>query len=151
MWQNDGEGGARQVLRLSGPAREIGMARLALVQSGSLATLGLVAWILYGLVPAGGGMWPQTANELLSVITLAALSGNVVTETIMASLRQAVVGYVHEAVGALADWDAVRRRLQDEHRGILAAVDARDGELAAASLREHILGFYALATGDLAD
>ena len=84
-------------------------------------------------------------------ITLAALSGNVVTETIMASLRQAVVGYVHEAVGALADWDAVRRRLQDEHRGILAAVDARDGELAAASLREHILGFYALATGDLAD
>lgn len=32
MWQNDAEGGARQVLRLSGPAREIGMARLALVQ-----------------------------------------------------------------------------------------------------------------------
>lgn len=32
MWQNDGEGGARQVLRLSGPARDIGMARLALVQ-----------------------------------------------------------------------------------------------------------------------
>nr|WP_228495065.1 hypothetical protein [Clavibacter sp. VKM Ac-2873] len=49
-------------------------ARLALVQSGSLATLGLVAWILYGLVPATGGMWPQLANELLSVITLAALS-----------------------------------------------------------------------------
>ncbi|WP_370532064.1 hypothetical protein [Clavibacter sp. VKM Ac-2872] len=49
-------------------------ARLALVQSGSLATLGLVAWILYGLVPAAGGMWPQLANELLSVITLAALS-----------------------------------------------------------------------------
>jgi len=49
-------------------------ARLALVQSGSLATLGLVSWILYGLVPAGGGMWPQTANELLSVMTLASLS-----------------------------------------------------------------------------
>lgn len=49
-------------------------ARLALVQSGSLATLGLVAWILYGLVPATGGMWPQLANELLSVVTLAALS-----------------------------------------------------------------------------
>ena len=32
MWQNDGEGGARQALRLSGSAREIGMARLALVQ-----------------------------------------------------------------------------------------------------------------------
>ena len=32
MWQNDAEGGARQVLRLSGPARELGMARLALVQ-----------------------------------------------------------------------------------------------------------------------
>lgn len=49
-------------------------ARLALVQSGSLATLGLLAWILYGMVPATGGMWPQLANELLSVITLAALS-----------------------------------------------------------------------------
>ncbi|MDA3803688.1 hypothetical protein PED38_02640 [Clavibacter sp. CT19] len=49
-------------------------ARLALVQSGSLATLGLVSWILYGLVPAGGGMWPETANELLSVMTLASLS-----------------------------------------------------------------------------
>ncbi|WP_043674554.1 membrane protein [Clavibacter michiganensis] len=49
-------------------------ARLALVQSGSLATLGLLAWILYGMVPADGAMWPQLANELLSVITLAALS-----------------------------------------------------------------------------
>jgi hypothetical protein len=49
-------------------------ARLALVQSGSLATLGLMAWILYGFVPATGGMWPQLANELLSIITLAALS-----------------------------------------------------------------------------
>jgi hypothetical protein len=49
-------------------------ARLALVQSGSLATLGLVAWIVYGFVPAAGGMWPQLANELLSVVTLASLS-----------------------------------------------------------------------------
>ncbi|UKF24385.1 hypothetical protein [Clavibacter seminis] len=49
-------------------------ARLALVQSGSLATLGLVAWILYGFVPADGAMWPQLANELLSVVTLASLS-----------------------------------------------------------------------------
>jgi hypothetical protein len=49
-------------------------ARLALVQSGSLATLGLMAWILYGMVPAAAGVWPQLANELLSVITLASLS-----------------------------------------------------------------------------
>ncbi|QOD43193.1 hypothetical protein [Clavibacter zhangzhiyongii] len=49
-------------------------ARLALVQSGSLAALGLVAWILYGLVPATGGMWWQMANELLSTVTLASLS-----------------------------------------------------------------------------
>lgn len=32
MWQNDGEGGARQVLRITGPTRDLGMARLALVQ-----------------------------------------------------------------------------------------------------------------------
>jgi soluble lytic murein transglycosylase len=46
MWQNDGEGGARQVLRVSGPAREIGMARLALVQGQTPETAGLS-------VPAG--------------------------------------------------------------------------------------------------
>ncbi|MBF4632298.1 hypothetical protein ITJ42_13825 [Clavibacter michiganensis subsp. phaseoli] len=64
-----------QVLGLVADDRDdASRARLALVQSGSLATLGLVAWILYGLVPATGGMWPQLANELLSVITLAALS-----------------------------------------------------------------------------
>ncbi|MBP2458947.1 hypothetical protein ABID70_001515 [Clavibacter michiganensis] len=64
-----------QVLGLVADDRDdASRARLALVQSGSLATLGLVAWILYGLVPATGGMWPQLANELLSVVTLAALS-----------------------------------------------------------------------------
>jgi len=49
-------------------------ARLALVQSGALATLGLAAWVAYGFVPARGGIWAQTANELLSTVTLAALS-----------------------------------------------------------------------------
>ncbi|WP_133365510.1 lytic transglycosylase domain-containing protein [Qipengyuania sediminis] len=32
MWQNDGAGGARQVARLTGPARDLGLARQALVQ-----------------------------------------------------------------------------------------------------------------------
>ncbi len=46
MWQNDAAGGARQALRLSGPAREIGMARLALVQGQLPEAAGLT-------VPAG--------------------------------------------------------------------------------------------------
>ena len=42
MWQNDGEGGARQVLRLTGAARDMGMARLALVQGQLPEAAGLV-------------------------------------------------------------------------------------------------------------
>lgn len=79
-------------------------------------------------------------------ITLTSLSGNVVVETVMSSLRQAVVGYVQEAVAAMEDWDAVRAGLQDGHREILAVAASRDGDAAAAALRRHITGFHALTT-----
>ena len=57
MWQNDGEGGSRQVLRLSGPAREMGMARLALVQGQLPEAAGLI-------VPVGALSDPGYAYNL---------------------------------------------------------------------------------------
>lgn len=57
MWQNDGEGGARQVLRLSGPARDMGMARLALVQGQLPEAAGL-------MIPAGALNDPGYAYNL---------------------------------------------------------------------------------------
>ncbi|GEC98981.1 GntR family transcriptional regulator [Kocuria varians] len=74
---------------------------------------------------------------------LASLGGNVVLETIMASLREATIGYVQETVAATPDWDGVRAGLHREHGKILEATVERDGERAAQLLREHILGFYA--------
>ncbi|QMS55575.1 MULTISPECIES: FadR/GntR family transcriptional regulator [Kocuria] len=75
---------------------------------------------------------------------LASLGGNVVLETIMASLREATIGYVQETVAATSDWPGVRAGLQHQHREILRATLDREGELAARLLREHILWFYAL-------
>ncbi len=42
MWQGDAAGGARQILRLTGSARELGMARLALVQGQLPESAGLI-------------------------------------------------------------------------------------------------------------
>lgn len=57
MWQADGAGGARQVGRLTGQARELGMARLALVQGQSPEGAGLV-------VPPGALSDPGYAYNL---------------------------------------------------------------------------------------
>ncbi|MDV5998390.1 FadR family transcriptional regulator [Kocuria rhizophila] len=73
---------------------------------------------------------------------LASLGGNVVLETIMASLREATIGYVQETVAGTSDWPAIRARLQEQHHAIHRATEARDGTLAARLLREHIMWFY---------
>ena len=81
------------------------------------------------------------AHDAQFHILLASLAGNVVVETIMASLRQATIGYVQETAG-LDDWPQVRRTLQEQHREILRAFRERRGEDAAAALREHITWFF---------
>ena len=78
-------------------------------------------------------------------LLLASLGGNVVLETIMASLREATIGYVQETVAATSDWPAIRARLQEQHRAVHRATVERDGERAARLLREHIMWFYAHA------
>lgn len=75
-------------------------------------------------------------------VLLASLAGNVVVETIMASLRQATIGYVQETVSGLGNWPEISRTLQEQHREIVAAVRERRGEEAAELLRHHIAWFY---------
>lgn len=75
-------------------------------------------------------------------VLLASLAGNVVVETIMASLRQSTIGYVQETVSGLGNWPEISRTLQEQHREIVAAVRERRGEEAAELLRHHITWFY---------
>ncbi len=82
------------------------------------------------------------ANDAEFHVLLASLAGNVVVETIMASLRQATIGYVQETVSGLENWPEISRNLQKQHREILAAVVERRGEDAAELLRHHIMWFY---------
>ena len=42
----------------------------------------------------------------------------------------------------LPSWERTARRLRAEHRDVLSAVEAGDGERAARAVRDHIEGFY---------
>lgn len=77
-------------------------------------------------------------------ILLASLTGNVVVETMMDSLRQATIGYVQETVAAVSHWPEISRSLQEQHHRIFHAVCERRGEDASLALEEHILWFYSL-------
>ncbi|MCT1368530.1 MULTISPECIES: FadR/GntR family transcriptional regulator [Kocuria] len=78
-------------------------------------------------------------------LLISSLGGNVVVTTILDSLRQATVGYVQEGVPRITDWPEVKRHLQEQHRGILAAVKDRDAELAAERVSAHIRWFFGVA------
>ena len=85
------------------------------------------------------------AHDAQFHVLLVSLAGNMVVETIMSSLRQAMIGYVEEIMTGLDDWAEISRTLQEQHRAILRAVEERRGEDAAQSLKAHILWFYGLA------
>lgn len=85
------------------------------------------------------------AQDAAFHLLISSLGGNVVVTTILDSLRQATVGYVQEGVLRLADWPQVRRRLQVQHRRILAAVVQARPEEAAAAVAEHISWFHTTA------
>jgi GntR family transcriptional repressor for pyruvate dehydrogenase complex len=75
-------------------------------------------------------------------VTLARSAGNAVVAAIMTSLRGAIHGYVLAAAPPARRWPAVQRRLRRQHRNVLAAVRAGDGERAARLVARHIEGFY---------
>jgi GntR family transcriptional regulator, transcriptional repressor for pyruvate dehydrogenase complex len=78
-------------------------------------------------------------------IELARLAGNPLVAAVMTALRESIQAYVLAAVPALPNWSATARKLRREHRAILAAVQARQGELAATLVTAHITGFYRAA------
>jgi GntR family transcriptional regulator, transcriptional repressor for pyruvate dehydrogenase complex len=75
-------------------------------------------------------------------VALSSLAGNAVVATMMESLSGSIVGYVKGAMDAMDAWPDVLSALRTQHHGIFDAVHARDGELAARLLREHIEWFY---------
>lgn len=74
---------------------------------------------------------------------LAEASGNVVIATIMTGLRAAIETYVQAGAGGIADWPGMRDRLQCEHRAVIAAIRAGEGERATTRIHDHIAGYYA--------
>lgn len=75
-------------------------------------------------------------------LALAEASGNQVIVATMAGLRTAIETYVQAGAAAIPDWDATAARLRDEHRGIVAAIDAGDADRARVLVRDHISGYY---------
>lgn len=75
-------------------------------------------------------------------VALSSLAGNTVVATMMESLSGSIVGYVKGAMDAMEAWPAVLSALRAQHHGIFDAVQAHDGERAAALLKEHIEWFH---------
>lgn len=75
--------------------------------------------------------------------SLAAAAGNQVVAAIMAGLRGSIEGYIQAGATALPDWAGTAERLRAEHRGLLAAIRAREPERAARAATDHITAYYA--------
>jgi GntR family transcriptional regulator, transcriptional repressor for pyruvate dehydrogenase complex len=75
-------------------------------------------------------------------VELARLAGNPLVAAVMTALRESIQSYVLAAVPSLPDWARTARKLRREHRAILTAVKAREGERAASLVTAHITGFY---------
>ncbi|WP_216852780.1 FadR/GntR family transcriptional regulator [Phytoactinopolyspora halotolerans] len=78
-------------------------------------------------------------------VSLSALAGNVLVSTVMASLRDAIHGYVMAVVPELPDWETTAAGLRREHHAVLRAVRDGDGDAAASLVAAHIEDFYRTA------
>jgi GntR family transcriptional repressor for pyruvate dehydrogenase complex len=89
---------------------------------------------------------PQAFHHLDTAfhLALAEAAGNVVVHVVMASLREAIEGYVLDAVPKLADWRTTSAGLRRQHAAILSALRRGDGETAAGVVDRHIQRFFAL-------
>ncbi|GAA1347213.1 FadR/GntR family transcriptional regulator [Falsarthrobacter nasiphocae] len=80
-----------------------------------------------------------------------ALAGNVVIETVMGSLREAIRSYVTAAVATMPHWGEVAGCLRQQHHEILDALAEGRGDDAAGLVESHIRWFDALRRGMAAD
>jgi DNA-binding FadR family transcriptional regulator len=91
-----------------------------------------------------------TPDEFLALdaqlhLSLAEASGNAVIAAMMAGLRSSIESYVRAGAAAIPDWGAMADRLREEHRALIARIDAGDELAARALLRAHITGYYTAA------
>ncbi|MBN0039518.1 FadR family transcriptional regulator [Cellulosimicrobium cellulans] len=88
---------------------------------------------------------PEAFRELDASfhVLLVRLAGNPLVEAVMTGLRGAIESYVAQGSATLPSWERTAARLRAEHRAVLGAVDAGDGDRAAREVRAHIEGFYA--------
>lgn len=91
------------------------------------------------------GLSPEEFHHLDTAfhLALAEAAGNVVVHVVMASLRQAIEGYVLDAVPRLPDWRTTSAALRRQHAAILTALRRGDGETAAGVVDRHIHRFFA--------
>ncbi|SDY69497.1 FadR/GntR family transcriptional regulator [Herbiconiux ginsengi] len=91
---------------------------------------------------------PLTRDEYLTLdqafhLALAVASGNEVIASMMAGLRDSIESYVRVGAGNLPSWPDTEERLKAEHRGIVAAIEAHDADLARTRIRQHIETYHA--------
>lgn len=73
---------------------------------------------------------------------LAECSGNQMILDLNRSLRTAIRQQMIDTYDALDDWWSATHDVRSEHRQIVAAIERRDSELAAALVRSHIMNFF---------
>lgn len=96
-----------------------------------------------------------SATEFLALdarlhLACAEASGNGVIAAMMAGLRSSIESYVLAGADRLPDWGQMSATLMQEHRALVAAIEAGDGGEASRLVRDHILGYYR-ATGLVTD
>lgn len=75
-------------------------------------------------------------------LSLTAASGNPAIQMVMLAIRGSIAEHLLEALRVVSDQQATFRRLNGEHKAILAAVASGDGDRAAALVQRHIESFY---------
>lgn len=80
-------------------------------------------------------------------VTIASISGNVLTADLMQALRGAVRTHMEAAFASVQDWATTVRQLCSEHGEIVSAIEDRRAADAADLVATHISGFYAKYAG----
>src|SRR5258708_1926814 len=100
-----------------------------------------------GAIPGADDIAEHNRLDTEFHIELARASGSVLLPVLMEALRATVKRLMLETLASLDDWMDARDRLVIEHTEIIDAVAARQPDVAAVAVRDHVLRFYARATG----
>lgn len=81
-------------------------------------------------------------------IELARCSGNELTRTLTAAVRESVRPLLLDAMKDIEDWPTLRDTLFTEHRDILTLIRRGQPVKAANTIEDHIRGFHGVVTGN---